>query len=145
MRRFLFVSVLSVGIGFSLSGAADVYRCTGSSGEPLFSQVPCGGTETIVVRPRSSGKSAQGLRASEKAWLNQRAQQAKRPTGDNQLVAKASPGRKDAAVAAHRCLRTRRDLDGINAKLRRGYKPSKGETLRRRRQRYEDYLSSFCD
>ena len=144
-RRLLFASVLSVTIGVPVSGGAEVFRCTGSSGEPLFSQVPCGEDVTVVVGPRARQEPARGLRAAETAWLDQRARQRKSRSGRKQSVANASASRQSAAVRAHRCLRTRRDLETVNAKLRRGYKPSEGEKLRGRRQRYEDYLSSFCD
>ncbi len=146
MRRYLFVSVLSVGLGFPFPGSAEIHRCTGSSGEPLFSQVPCGGAETIVVRPQPASHPGQGLRAGEKAWLAQRMEHREKRIARTGSATQSKRRSKDTAEAkAHRCLRTRRDLDTVNAKLRRGYKPSQGEKLRRRRQRYEDYLSSFCD
>ena len=147
MRRFLFVSVLSVSVGFPVPGSTEIYRCTGSTGEPLFSQIPCGGAATVLVRPPLASEPAQGLRAGEKAWLAQRAEHRKGRVAraGSGVPSKGRASQDGAAVQAHRCLRKRRDLNAVNARLRRGYKPSQGEKLRQRRQRYEDYLSSFCD
>lgn len=121
--------------------AADVYRCTGDAGEPMFSQTPCGGTAETRVSPPPAN-AASGLRASESAWLRQRA--LARDKG------RASPGRKTSKPQqrvereGYRCRNTQRQLDRVRQRLRQGYKPSQGDKLRHRRRTYEDYLSTFC-
>jgi len=124
-------------------GAADVYRCTGDAGEPMFSHTPCGdAAETRVALPPAPASAASGLRASESAWLRQRA--VARDKG------RASPGRRTSKPQkrvereGYRCRNTQRKLDRVRQRLRQGYKPSQGDTLRHRRRTYEDYLSTFC-
>ncbi len=118
---------------------ADIYRCDGPEG-PVFRDSPC----RVGQRPeRITAQVAEdaGLRASERQWLKQRAveRRQKRP-------AKTTPARKrDDKAQARRCWNKQQRLENVRARLRRGYKPSQGDRLRRLRQQYEDYLSRFCD
>jgi hypothetical protein len=122
--------------------AADVYRCTGPAGEPLFSHSPCSvAGSTSAIRRGSSGNAAPGLRAAELDWLAGRARdraQAGQP--------RAKPSTKPATRKADKndCARRRMSLDDINARLRRGYKPSQGERLKQRRRVLEDYIATVC-
>jgi hypothetical protein len=145
MRTFFHLIILALPLS-GLPVCADVYRCSGSSGEPSFSQRPCGSDSTIVVTERvaRSGQAA-GLRPGERAWLEERARLAGkgRRTGTRKPVSSDRAKRK-SQDQAYRCRKKRRDLDSVNARLRRGYKPAQGEGLRRRRAAYEDYLNAFC-
>lgn len=129
---------------------ADVYRCVGESGEPAFSQRPCGSTTAAISQSRpQSAPASPGLRASEKAWLaerqaKQRAASRSRPSGRHKAKRGRSKTARDAAKQAYRCRQKRRALDAVKSKLRRGYKPGQGSKLRRRRRGHEDYLAAFC-
>jgi len=122
--------------------AADIYRCTGDSGEPAFSQRPCGEASTLVRHRGSPAAFAgEGLRETERAWLAARS----RSAGRRALPAPSAPRQRDADNRrAYQCERRRLALDAVQAELRRGYRPAKGERLRRRRRAHEAYLSAFC-
>lgn len=140
MRSILFAA----GVCLALYGAAcraDIYRCTGAAGEPLFSQLPCAASTRVVVRPQSGGAgTAGGVRASEKAWLEGRARARRQASAKQRRSgAKSQPRRSGYA-----CAKRRRALDKVKAELRRGYKPARGERLRRRRTEHEAYLDAFC-
>lgn len=127
--------------------AGEIHRCVGGDGEPLFSQVPCGSRTThMVPGSRRSGPTAgSGLRSSERAWLEERT--SRRSSSRQRAPATARDSgvqRQKAARQAYQCQRRRQALDAVKVELRRGYKPSKGERLRRRRRAHEDYLAAFC-
>lgn len=125
--------------------SADIFRCTGASGEPEFSQLPCAGDSTLLRIPATASTSSQtaGLRASEREWLATRKGGSKaRKMRKRQKT--STPQRKSRDARARQCLKKRLALDKINAELRRGYKPARGERLRRRRREYRDYLSVLC-
>ncbi len=138
-----FWALLWLGIvSWPAAASATVYRCVGEAGEPEFRQHPCGATavmRTAVEKP----PVATGVRPSERAWLKTR-ERAK--TGKTKKRTTASDaGRADKArKQAYRCTRKQRALDAVNAELRRGYKPAKGDSLRRRQRGYRDYLDAFC-
>lgn len=142
--------VIAVLCGVVLAGATPaataVYRCIGSAGEVMYSQTACGDhASTIEARPVQA--VGDGLRASEKAWLEVRA---RRPdTAAGAKPRKTSPAGLDPVAPtadrqAYRCRRTRQQLDALQAEMRRGYKAGRGTKLRERRTRYETYLASFC-
>jgi hypothetical protein len=123
---------------------ADIYQCEGADGEPSFSQSPCGSfTRLIPAQDDRPRRAAVGIRDSERAWLESRNQVDRRPA-----KRKASTTSGNAAArkrkAAHACRSKRQSLAAVRAELRRGYKPARGEKLRRRRASYEDYLATFC-
>lgn len=123
--------------------AATTYRCTGSAGEPVFQQWPCGSTGAAVAAP--GGTAGIGLRPSERAWLRDREAKARVPGSPK--VRDASPrasAAQKAAAQAHRCRAKQRALDAVSDRLRRGYRPAQGDKLRQRRRAYQDYLDSFC-
>jgi len=124
--------------------AADIYRCIGDSGEPAFSQRPCGKSSTLVQRRApSAARPGDGLRETERAWLAARQQAG---TAGRRTRPAANAQRKTDAEArrAYQCERRRLALDAVQAQLRRGYRPASGERLRRRRKAHEAYLSAFC-
>ncbi len=135
--------MLSVALISGASVAADIYRCSGESGEVLFSQLPCASAGTVLIRESSDvPPSAGGLRASERAWLREREQKRTLPRRQSGKTATRSAAAK--VKQAYQCRRKRADLEAIGAKMRRGYKPAQGEKLRRRRRAFEDYLAAFC-
>jgi len=138
-RYFILSGVLIAGA----SAAAEIYRCSGDSGEVAFSQLPCAAASTIVIRESPQpDPSAGGLRASEQAWLRAREQRRSVPRHQPRETAQKRAAAK--VRQAYQCRRKQADLEAIGAKMRRGYKPAQGEKLRRRRRAYEDYLAAFC-
>lgn len=138
-RAMLLLAV--VGGCSGAASAAEIYRCTGSSGEPAFSQRPCAAA-TIVTTTPSTSPPADGLRATERAWL---AARERRHTPPRQRPpSRSAPTSGQLKKQAYRCRDKRRALQGVNAKMRRGYRPGEGDKLRRRRRAYEDYLKTFC-
>ena len=132
----------AAGICSGAVSAAEIHRCTGPSGEPAFSHRPCAAATTLSIPPPvRPAQPARGLRASERAWLADRERRST-PEPRRTSGAASAEGREDRQ--AYRCREKRRALEGVRAKLRRGYKPSQGERLRRRRRAYEDYLATFC-
>lgn len=129
--------LLIVGLSIGPASANDIHRCVGAAGEPSFSHHRCDSAAVAVSPPRSV--AGEGLRASERDWLANRAAQRGAASGPAKVVDRA-----DRERAAHRCRQKRRALDKVRAKLRRGYKPAQGERLRRQRRAHEDYLSTFC-
>lgn len=129
-----------------LSVHADIYRCSGTSGEPSFSQLPCGVDSTVAARAVSRpAVPAEGVRPSERAWLRKRARVSRREGQPERQASNLPDAAKHRAVQqAFRCQKKRRALDSLQARMRRGYKPAQGEKLRRRRAGYEDYLAALC-
>jgi hypothetical protein len=129
----------------SAGRGAEIYRCTGNDGEPLYTQIPCDAS-TRVARPPEAGLGpATGIRASERAWLEARERAGRRDAGPTRR-SRASGATAPAGPARHgyACREKQRALDAVQARLRRGYKPAQGERLRRRRASYEDYIAVFC-
>jgi len=118
---------------------ARVYQCTDTSGAVTFQDLPCG-QDSVAVLKRTPAASS-GLRASEQRWLREREKRAPRKV-------RAAPQRGNARSSAkkqeQRCWKKQQQLDEVRAKLRRGYKPSQGERLRRKRRSLDDYLSRYC-
>ena len=141
MRPMLLLA--AAGICSGAVSAAEIHRCTGPSGEPAFSHRPCAAATTPSIPPpvRRPAQPARGLRASERAWLADRERRST-PNPRRTSAAVSAAGREDRQ--AYRCREKHRALEGVRAKLRRGYKPSQREKLRRRRRAYEDYLATFC-
>jgi hypothetical protein len=123
-----------------IAAETSVHRCTRPDGGVEFSQFPCptgSSGEQIVVEDRKTGWTPAKSGPREQ-------QRADRRPGSGTRKASAN---RDAADARRedRCWKKRQLLDEVNWRLRRGYKPSKGIELRRRRARYEDYIARFCD
>jgi len=140
--------LLLLGLFFSPSAPADIYRCQGEDGEPSFRQSPCGENPVLVRLPASpvvTGRT-KGLRPAERAWLEQRERGRQGAARQQRRKAAVAPvaGDRVTRAQAHRCRSKRRALDDVRSRLRRGYKPASGERLRRRRSAYEDYLATFC-
>ena len=143
MRHPVFVCLCGL-IVLNASAAAGVYRCVGDAGEPEFRQQPCG-TTAMSSGPSGSASvpRAEGLRPAERSWLKTR-ERDKRRASDKRSSRSTSGRAAKAQQQAYRCLRKRRALDAVSAELRRGYKPARGDSLRRRQRAYRDYLDAFC-
>ena len=144
MRRsgYRFIFLLSC----SFPASAEIYRCQGEDGEPSFRQRPCGADAVLVVPalPAAAGP-AEGIRPSERAWLKQREREQRQSARVKRPRRASTAAREKAAhTQAYKCRSKRRALDEVRHRLRRGYKPARGEKLRRRRAAYEDYLATFC-
>lgn len=139
---FIFLPLLLTG---SMAESA-VYRCDGDFGEPSFRQRPCGDDSTVAApQVQTAPGAGTGIRASEQAWLRQRERDSRRLRGKKRRTGVSqAAGAQAARKQAYRCRKRRAALDGVRAKLRRGYKPAQGEKLRRRRRAHEDYLATFC-
>lgn len=116
-----------------------VHRCDTDDG-PVFQDRPCDGS-TAVIADDSAYASGTGVRASERRWLRERA--ASKPRKKKGVP--VAHGKREDKAQARRCWQRRTRLDAVKARLRRGYKPSQGEKLRRQRREHEDYLFRFCD
>lgn len=145
MRASAYLICLVLLVPISPVGA-DIYRCNGAAGEPSFSQQPCGSDSTIVISEaaRRPGQAV-GLRPGERAWLEKRARGSWKGTEtDRRAQVSTGVAKSKSEERAYRCQQKRRALESLGSRLRRGYKPAQGESLRRRRAGYEDYLTAFC-
>lgn len=122
--------------------AAEVFRCAGDAGEVSFQSWPCDQSSRAPLAFTPAEPQGDGLRPSERAWLRQRDAAASGAAGRKPRSER--PRAKDAARQDYQCRRRREQLEAVNSELRRGYKPARGERLRRRRRAYEDYLTTFC-
>lgn len=108
----------------------------------LYQATPCAGGAGERVRDLPGLNRSPGLRRSEAAWLTKRAKQRPRRPAKPQ---RAGGGKAQKRRQAQQCWKKEQQLDAVRARLRRGYKASAGERLRRQRRSYEDYLRRFCD
>jgi hypothetical protein len=139
LQMLLFCALATAGHG------AEIFRCTGPDGEPLYTQIPCD-APTRIVRPLADRPPAgvpAGIRASERAWLESRERAApSQPAPDRRRGATA--GTAEPSPDAYACRQKQRALDAVKLRLRRGYRPGQGERLRRQRASHEDYIAVFC-
>ncbi len=123
------------------SHAAQVYRCTQADGSISFQQQACAGDgeriETGEAQPVWSS-----LRSGEKSLYKQyRKRDQER---QKRKLAKSNARKKPGQAEQRACWNKRKQLEAVSAKLRRGYSPATGESLRRRRDNHQDYLRTFC-
>ncbi len=129
---------LVIMLGFCSAGLAQIHQCTNSDGAVSFQDTPCAELEQTKLRVIRT-ESRPGLRASEKAWLS-RLKRRSEPKKKSSRRPQKSTKRQEKS-----CLKKKQQLDAVRARLRRGYKPSQGESLRRKRKNYEAYLFRYCD
>jgi hypothetical protein len=116
---------------------ADVYRCVTDDGHISYQQIPCNAQSApLHLREQRNGEA--GLRAGEKALLKGYAHR------DSKRRRKANGKPKQVARPDRACWQKREQLEAVRAQLRRGYRVGKGDELRRKQDRYEDYLRQFC-
>lgn len=121
----------------SLAGE-QVFRCVQADGSFSFQRTRCAGEgDSITVDPVQGGWDS--LRSGEKALLKTyRERDAKHKRRARKAV------KKTKSIETTTCWNKRKRLDAVKARLRRGYKPSQGEGLRRKRDNYTEYLEKFC-
>jgi hypothetical protein len=132
--------LLLLGFSAEIQPQTKVYRCVGESGEVEFRQTTCLPSrreqEELTIDNRPSG------------WVPPQPAAAPAPRGSRGGKTSRSDraaGEERARKLADRCWKKRRQLDDVNWRLRRGYKPGAGVKLRRRRDDYEAYIDRFCD
>jgi hypothetical protein len=129
-------------LAFDLTAETLVYRCTTPGGGVEFRQHPCGkGTDgqEVTVEDRKTGwipPEAPEVQSEKKA--NDTA-------GSKPKAGKRGDAASSKARREEQCWKKRQLLEEVNWKLRRGYKPSKGVALRRKRRTYEEYIARFCE
>jgi hypothetical protein len=119
-----------------VSGAGTrVYSCQGENGEQRFQQRPCasGAQQEHVYEDYRMGWEAPPV-LPKRPPAAERTRSTPRPTN----------ARREAAAEKKKCFAMKQKIEGVNRRLRRGYKPAAGEELRHKRRQYEDYLSEFC-
>jgi len=113
------------------AGSTKVFRCTADDGAIELSQIPCPSDtseqEITVIDLRTGWTPPASTTSSPKSFPD------KRRRGSQTSREKADAA---AAKRADRCWDKRRQLDEVNWKLRRGYRPAEGVRLRRKRQTY---------
>ena len=118
---------------------AGIHKCDTDQGT-VYQDRPCDGGTAIVLNDGGYA-SGSGLRTSERRWLRERAEKPRRKPA----TAKRTKSKPDKKAQARRCWQRKARLQEVKARLRRGYKPSQGDKLRRQRRNHEDYLANFCD
>ena len=125
--------------GANVFAQTQVYRCIAPDGGIEFSQSPCtDGAEEREVRieDRKTGWDPSRLKVERIPKVQAKSSARKRKAD-----------KEDQAALTRReekCWKKRQQLEKVNWKLRRGYKPATGVKLRRQRQDYEAYIRQFC-
>lgn len=111
-----------------------VYRCTAPDGRIEFRERPCDGRD-----------SAQELDIPDNrtGWVPPSPAPAEEPERKRRQAGRPKPA-DDQDRYADRCWRKRQQIQGIENELRAGYKPARGERLKRRRREYEAFLNRYC-
>jgi hypothetical protein len=128
-------AVLLAGVLLSSKIHADVlvYRCTDGAGQVTFSDQSCSGTGE--TRFRQMAAPAPGSRVVDMKALPGTPEVSPRPRSFSQ----------DGERADSRwCDNSKDRLERINAELRAGYSPSRGERLRRQRRSLENKIRERC-
>ena len=129
MRVLLTLALLLLGNATT----AAVYRCTGFNGEPLFSDAPC------MADGSASAYSALSVSGPG------RPVQATAGSVQSRPVARARSSRsRRTAKPERRCEDIARQLDGIQGRLRAGYRVREGERLKKRRRVLEQEHFRKC-
>jgi len=118
----------------AFSDGTSVYRCLAPDGAIEFRQTLCSAGadgEEISVDDRKTGWTPP-TKAVDGPKRNDARRARDHDAGD-------SKDKRD-----EKCFKKRQQLQDINWQLRRGYKPSKGDSLRHRRRAYEEYLTRYC-
>ena len=137
-RQAAFTAMLIFFPNTVVFAAEQVFHCIQDDGRSSFQRTRCAGEgESIVVDTVQGGWTS--LRPGEKSLLKSYRER------DARLKRRSrKPASKTKPAETTSCWSKRRRLDAVQAKLRRGYKPSQGEGLRRKRDDYTEYLKKFC-
>lgn len=134
------ISPLLLLVAGSLSADTSVYRCDTPDGVIEFSQLPCAegaNEQEIFIQDRKTGwvpNDTPSRRTTKKTGKPRNRK--RKPAGADRAAAQA---RRE-----ERCWKKRQLLEGVNRKLRRGYKAGQGVKLRDRRRDFEAYIRKFC-
>lgn len=128
-------TVLTLSASIPCRAETSIYRCTAPDGSIELRQYPCHGrdrSEQVELKPDTKGWEA--------------TPEVKRPKPKTRRRKTRSPEQRARAERQQQaaCEKKRKHLDEVRRKLRGGYKSGQGETLRRRRDEYDDYLRSYC-
>ncbi|HIE56112.1 MAG TPA: DUF4124 domain-containing protein [Chromatiaceae bacterium] len=123
-------------------GAVEVYRCVTADGSISFQQSACSHQGERIETGEAQAAWV-GLRKKERQ-LYEQYRRRDRKRIDAQRKAERRNARLLTQAAPATCYNKRHSLNRVEAKLRSGYKPSKGESLRRKRDYLEGYLRRFC-
>lgn len=139
-NNFCFSGFVCLLLAGSCQGA-QVYRCPQPDGSISFQQQACaeGGTRVETGEAQAVWAS---LRSGERSLVEQYRERDKAILKHKQQISRSR--KKPASADERSCWKKRQQLESVSAKLRRGYKASKGNELRRKRDSYEGYLRSFC-
>jgi hypothetical protein len=146
---FFLASFLLALVTMSMPISADtvIFSCRGAQGETLFQQTPCGEgpqKQHVYEDYQTGWKPAAPLTkpaADTRRKANTPANSKKAKLTGKRPTSKQSD---KAAAKQEKCFRKEQDLENVNRRLRRGYKPGTGKELRHKRRQYEAYLSKFC-
>ncbi|WP_260293585.1 hypothetical protein [Sedimenticola hydrogenitrophicus] len=128
---------LFIGLLCPAALVAGVFRCPDGSGGVIFQQIACTQGEAVELDVRTTEWAARP--AEQPAPRKKRP--AKSGSGDQAALSRAA---REARRQEQACWRAKQRVEQIEAELRHGYKPSRGERLRRQRRRQTDYLRAFC-
>jgi hypothetical protein len=127
-------------VAVRIAADTSVFRCDRDDGAIEFSQFPCAdGTSErkITIQDRKTGWVPSITRS--------RPTKSKPGKARNRERKAAGPDPSAARMRREeRCWDKRQRLEGVNRKLRRGYKVGQGVKLRDRRRSYEAYIRKFC-
>jgi hypothetical protein len=141
---FLFLGFIVLGWCFlPVSGARaqTLYRCADGD-RWVFQQTRCAPGTGAEFKLSPENRIGSPLRPGERRYLKERLEA--RRTGRSN-IGSVGAGEKTRRSSEKVCLSKSQALERVHRKLRRGYKPTDGERLRRRRDALEEYLSRFCD
>lgn len=126
-----------------LHGADMVYRCNGPDGVVSYQNSRClVSGERIPVDPSTKSGWSE-LRAGEKSLLvDYRAREKNRRAARKKSGSDNKP--KKPGIDSAGCWKKEKRLEAVKSKLRRGYRATEGERLKRKRKNYQEYLDKFC-
>jgi hypothetical protein len=133
--RLLPAAVLLAGFVLSFNIHADVlvYRCTDGAGHVTFSDRSCSGAGETRFRQMAAPEP--GSRVVDVKALPGTPAVSSRPR---------SSSRDSDRTGSRWCDNSKDRLERINAELRAGYSPSRGERLRRQRRSLENKIRNRC-
>ncbi|WP_428623223.1 hypothetical protein [Sedimenticola sp.] len=119
------------------TAVAGVFRCPDGAGGVLFQQVPCAQGEEIKLDVHTTKWAKSPLPRSRR----QRSASSKTASRQHDALARAA---QDARKQKLACWKAQQRVERIEAELRHGYKPARGERLHRQLREQSDYLREFC-
>lgn len=128
----LLLSVMVPGVA-----VAAVYRCPDGSGGVLFQQVPCVQGEEVELDVRTT----KWVASPTLQLSNPGRHPARSGSRDQAALARVARAEREQKLA---CWKAEQRIERIEAELRRGYKPARGNRLRQQRREQSDYLREFC-